>query len=179
MSLDACRALIDAGLDGLNIDIKGCPDSHRRELRGIDPEIVYRNASLFKEHGVHVEMVYLVVPGFNDDEKCFDWIIDMHLRHLGPDTPLHINRYQRAYKYKARATSISLLERYYESAMKMGLKYVFLGNIWNPKYESTYCPRCKYRVIYRSGNRVRGAKLLKNKCANCGYNILLTGEILL
>jgi pyruvate formate lyase activating enzyme len=178
MSKEACKALIDAGLDGLNIDIKGCPQSHRKELRGVNPLVMFRNAELFLKNGVHVEMVYLVVPGFNDDLDCFNWILDHHIQKLGVDVPLHINRYYPAYKYREESTSLSLLSLFYQIAKDRGLKYVYIGNIWDPKYESTYCPKCNELIIYRKGNKVRDVKLINKRCIKCGYQVFLTGDVL-
>ena len=51
----AIEMLIEAGVDGWSIDIKGCPTM--RVLSYIDHEKVFRNAKLVKDLGGHVEMV--------------------------------------------------------------------------------------------------------------------------
>jgi len=179
MSAEAAKALVEVGLDGLNIDIKGCPEAHKRMLKGIDPNIVYRNAKFFLDHNVHVEMVLLVVPGFNDSMECIEWIVRRHLEVLGPDIPLHINRYYPAYKYNRPPTHIKTLIDAYKIAREYGLKYVYVGNVWEPSLETTYCPRCNEALIVRDGYRVVKAKIKDGRCSRCGEKIYLTGKIYL
>jgi pyruvate formate lyase activating enzyme len=49
-------------------------------------------------------------------------------------------------------TPESTLLRAYKIGEEEGLKYLYVGNVDNEDYESTYCPSCKKRVIDRSGN---------------------------
>lgn len=177
MSLSSIKTLVESGLNGLNIDIKGCPASHKRELRGIKPELIFRNAKKFLDYNIHVEMVLLVVTEYNDSIGCLEWIIKMHIDKLGPDIPLHINRYYPSYKYSKIATPIEKLIDGYNLAKSYGVKYVYIGNIWDPKYETTYCPKCDYPLIIRSGYRVVESRLDGNRCRRCGKRIYLTGKV--
>lgn len=178
MTIDSAQSLIEAGLDGLNIDIKGCPDAHKKYVRGIKPEIIFRNAKYFIDNNIHVEMVLLVVPGFNDDLKCLEWIIKRHVDKLGEEIPLHINRYYPAYKYRVPATPIDKLVETYNLAKSFGIKYVYIGNVWDPTYETTYCPKCKYPLIVRDSYRVLDSRLdNNNRCRRCGEKIYLKGKV--
>jgi pyruvate formate lyase activating enzyme len=177
MTIKSLRALVDAHLDGLNIDIKGCPKAHRVEVRGVKPEIIYRNARMLLDMGVHVEMVLLVVTCFNDDPSCLEWIVRMHADILGPDIPLHINRYYPAYRYDAPPTPIETLLEAYSLAKKHGIKFVYIGNIGDSRYETTYCPRCGYPLLIRGGYRVLESRLDGDRCRRCGEKIYLTGRV--
>ncbi len=178
MSLKCMDLLIESGLDGLNIDIKGCPESHKKHLPGINPEVIYRNAKYFLDHNIHVEMIFLIVTGINDDFECINWVLKKHVDTLGPDIPLHINRYYPAYKYHAPPTPLeTLLEAYRLAKEEYGIKYVYIGNIWDPTYETTYCPECGRPLIVRDGYRVVESRLDRNKCRRCGAKIYLTGVV--
>jgi len=178
MTIKSINLLIEAGLNGLNIDIKGCPESHKKFLPSINPEVIYRNAKYFLDNNIHVEMVFLIVTGVNDDVNCIEWVLKKHVDILGSDIPLHISRYFPAYEYDAPPTNVNLLYRVYEWARgEYGIKYVYIGNIWDIKYETTYCPKCNYPLIIRSGHRVIESRLDGNKCRRCGEKIYLTGRV--
>lgn len=171
--------LLESGLTGLSIDIKGCPKSHRKYIPGVDPEIIFRNARRALDRGAHVEMVFLVIPGVNDELECLEWVINKHLDLLGEDVPLHVNRYYPAHKYLREPTSLEVLKKTYDIAKSEGLKYVYIGNVGRPEYESTYCPSCGKLLIYRSGYRVFETRMLgDNRCPRCGEKILLYGRII-
>jgi pyruvate formate lyase activating enzyme len=173
------RAVIDAGVDGFSADIKGCPQM-KKALVGVNHEVVFRNAKLAIDSGAHVEMVYLVITNTNDFEECYEWIIGKHLDYLGPDVPLHVNRYYPAHRWMEPPTPIEKLMEIRDYALKQGLKYVYVGNVWDPTLESTKCPRCGRILIYRSGYRVLEFKLdrsnEKYKCPRCGELIPIRGQ---
>jgi len=176
------KAVIEAGVDGFSADIKGC-FSMKRALVGIDHSIVYRNAKLAINMGAHVEIVYLVVTNTNDFNECVEWIINTHLKELGPDVPLHINRYYPAHRWRESPTPISKLLEIRNYAVKEGLKYVYVGNLWNSELESTRCPKCGKLLIHRSGYRVLGVYLDRSngryKCKRCGEVIPIRGKVVL
>lgn len=172
------KALLEAGVDGWSIDIKGCPGM-RRALASIDHSIVYRNARMILDAGGHVEMVYLMVTNTNDFEECLEWIIRMHLDKLGPQVPLHINRYYPANYWREPPTSISKLMEAYEKARREGVEFVYVGNIGRWELESTKCPKCGKMLIARRNYRVVDFILEKTgnewRCPRCGYRIPIKG----
>jgi len=172
---NALKKLIEAGADGFSIDIKGSPYA-RNALTSIDHEKVFRNARLILNNGGHVEMVYLVVTGFNDSEQCAEWIFEKHLEYLGEAAPIHINRYYPANLWKKPATSLSKLLRFREIALRMGIEYVYVGNVGMRELERTKCPKCGKTLIERSGYRVTYFKLDNSRCPRCGYKITLKGK---
>ncbi|RLG82503.1 MAG: AmmeMemoRadiSam system radical SAM enzyme [Thermoprotei archaeon] len=176
MTLYSLKKLIEAGVNGFSIDIKGCPETYKRFL-GADPEIVFRNAKYAIDNNCHVEMVFLVVTGANDWRECIEWVIDNHLKYLGEDTPLHINKYYPAYKYWKPATEDKKLFEAYNYARKEGIKYVYIGNIADERYQDTYCPRCGKLLIKRRGYRVIEWNLDKdNRCPRCNEKIPIKGK---
>lgn len=170
------EALIEAGCDGFSLDVKGCPRAHEKYLRGIDPMKVLQNARRAIDLGCHVEVVFLMVTNFNDDEGCVEWIVDRHLSMLGDDVPLHINRYFPAHKYNEPPTSIDKLLMARDVAKKAGIKFVYVGNVGSVELESTYCPNCGRLLIARSGYSVISYNLDGNSCPRCGSKIPIRGR---
>ncbi|GAB6147510.1 radical SAM protein [Stetteria hydrogenophila] len=180
-TLKAVEALVEAGFDGWSVDVKTCPEARRARrnvLPGVDPAVVYRNARRILDLGGHVEMVYLVVTGYNED--CADWIISMHLDTLGPDVPLHVNRYYPAHKWREPPTRLETLYRIALKARREGVNYVYIGNVWDPEWEATRCPRCGKTLIARRGYRVTYWGLDwsngKYRCPRCGHPIPVRGK---
>ncbi|MEM4383258.1 MAG: radical SAM protein [Candidatus Caldarchaeum sp.] len=172
---DAVRKLVEAGADGFSVDIKGCPKS-RRAIASIDHSKVFRNCRTIIDLGGHVEMVYLIVTGFNDDEECVDWILGKHLDTLGASTPLHINRYFPAHVWREPETPVIKLLEVRRKAIKMGIEYVYVGNVGYEGFEDTRCPRCNKLLISRRYCRVVYYRLDDGKCPRCGYNIPVRGR---
>lgn len=177
MTLDALRLLRDSGMDGLKIDLKGDVEVYEKYCRGVDVEKVWRNAREARKMGFHVEIVNLVVTGVNDDEDCLRWLIDRHLREVGPETPLHFTRYYPAYRFNNPPTKLGILEEAYETARKMGCLYPYVGNVHGHRYENTYCPNCGEWLVKRFGYRIIRYRIAEEKtCPKCGFSIPVRGK---
>jgi pyruvate formate lyase activating enzyme len=176
MTLEVLRALYEAGMDGLKIDVKGKSEVYMKYCGGADVEKVWRNAAEAKRLGLHVEIVNLVVSSVNDDESALRWIVEKHLKAVGAETPLHFTRYFPAYKFTNPPTKVEVLEKAYEIAKKEGVLYPYIGNVDGHKYEHTYCPNCGEILIKRFGFHVVKYSITKNrKCPKCGRHIHLNG----
>ena len=177
MTLEVLKALYDAGMDGLKIDIKGNSEAYEKYCGGADVEKIWRNAREAKALGLHVEIVNLVVTGVNDDEETLRWVIERHLKAVGTETPLHFTRYFPAYKFNNPPTRVEVLERAYEMAKKEGVLYPYIGNVDGHKYENTYCPNCGEKLVKRYGYYVLKYGIAEDKkCSRCGTQISITGE---
>lgn len=173
----ALKALVESGADGYSVDIKGCPKSRGRALGSVDHELVLRNSRYLLDLGAHVEMVYLVVTGFNDDRECFEWIIGKHLDYLGPEVPLHVNRYYPANFWSRPETPLGKLLEVRDHALAQGLHYVYVGNVGVTEYETTRCPGCGKVLIVRSWFRVRYYGVAPDgRCPRCGFRVYLRGR---
>jgi len=156
--------------DALNVDLKGDERFYREVAGGVSPKIVRRNILLAYRSGLHVEVTVLVVPGWNDSEEWFREEVVEFLADIDPSIPLHISRFYPHYRMKnVPPTPIPTLEKLYELAMEE-LHYVYLGNVGDPRYETTYCPSCGYPVIRRVGYAVEN-ELRDGRCPNCGREI--------
>jgi pyruvate formate lyase activating enzyme len=177
MTPDVLKALHEAGMDGLKIDIKGASETYEKYCEGADVEKIWRNAAEAKKLGLHVEIVNLVVTGVSDGEETLRWIIERHLKAVGAETPLHFTRYFPAYKFENPPTKVRTLEQAYDTAKKEGVLYPYIGNVDGHKYESTYCPNCGETLVKRCAYYIlKYAITREKKCPKCGTSIPLTGE---
>ena len=176
MTEKVLRALIEAGLDAINIDIKGNSEMVKKYCGG-DVEKVWRNARIVRESGVHLEITTLLIENYNTSNDIIKNISERIKTELGSDTPLHLTRFFPHYKSSEygikTATPLESLYQAYKIATDVGLKYVYLGNINSIKYENTYCPSCGNKTIERERFIMRKTGLDKNgKCKTCGFKIL-------
>lgn len=176
MTIEALDLLNRSGLDGLKIDVKGDEDTYSKFCGSVDASVPWRNAEAAKKMGMHVEIVNLIIPGINDSDSTVASVIEKHLRHLGPETPIHFTRYIPAYKFRRPSTNVERLENARETARKLGVRYPYIGNVPGHSYENTFCPECGECVIARDGCSIVSYKLTREKrCPKCGARIPITG----
>lgn len=166
----ALKMLREAGLDAINIDVKG-DESVYEEYCGGRAEFVWRTAEKAKKMGIHVEIVCLLITDLNDDEDTVRWIVENHLRRLGSEVPLHFTRYFPAYLFDRPPTPVERLERAIEIAKREGVEFVYIGNVPYHRYENTYCPNCGELLIKRRSYRVLDNCVRNGKCWRCGREI--------
>lgn len=175
----AIHMLHRAGLDGFKIDVKGDSHVYRKYCKGVDAQIIWRNAHLAQELGLHVELVCLLVTGLCDNDRVVEWIVQQALRNVSRQTPIHFTRYFPAYHYHEPPTPIDFLERAYRIARQHGFKYVYLGNVGDHPYGNTYCPTCGALLLKRRNFFLVFSRLTaENRCPSCGTQIPITGKIL-
>jgi pyruvate formate lyase activating enzyme len=56
-------------------------------------------------------------------------------------------------------------------ALSLGIKYCYVGNIYDTPGQTTYCPGCKTELIQRDWHSVNFNIMNKNKCSSCGTTI--------
>ncbi|AGK60619.1 Pyruvate-formate lyase-activating enzyme [Archaeoglobus sulfaticallidus PM70-1] len=156
-------------LDAVNVDVKAFNENFYKKLCKARFERVLECVAYLVEKKIFVELTYLIIPGENDNEdelkRFSEWVYE-----LDAGIPVHFSRFHPDFQILDKpATSIQTLERAYRIAKDAGLEYVYLGNVWGHKYESTYCPRCGYPVIQRQGFYIEKIDLDDSKCPKCGY----------
>ena len=154
------------------VDLKSFRDRHYRELGGTLERVLWTIRSLHAR-GIWVEIVTLLVPGFNDsDEEITD--IARFLVSVSADIPWHVTAFHQDYKMTAPAnTGVSTLLRAAEIGAREGLRFVYAGNIPGAvgRWENTYCPHCRALVIERRGFRIVANRLTGGACGSCGKAI--------
>jgi pyruvate formate lyase activating enzyme len=86
--------------------------------------------------------------------------------------PLHFSRFFPQYLLaNLPPTPVSTLDQAYRACREAGLHYVYVGNVPGHEAENTYCPRCKNKIVARSGYRLEKLDVIKGKCRFCGNTI--------
>jgi len=154
------------------VDLKGFRDRHYRELGGTLERVLWTIRALH-EKGFWVEIVTLVVPGFNDsNEELTD--IARFLVSVSPDIPWHVTAFHRDYKMTGPAeTDVATLLRAAEIGRSEGLHFVYAGNIPGAvgKWENTCCPGCSALLVERRGFRVLRNRVTGGACPDCSRPI--------
>ncbi len=158
--------------DAANIDVKGFTEDFYRKVTGGTLAPVLRNVEAAVKRGVHVEIAYLIIPGHNDDEAQLEGFCSWVLSTLGPDVPVHFTRFHPDHKLlHVMATPAKTMDLAREMARKMGIHYVYLGNIHDKEGGSTRCPNCSSVVINREGFSSKFKDLKEGKCSKCSTRI--------
>jgi pyruvate formate lyase activating enzyme len=175
MTAQALHLLTQAGLDAMNVDLKGNALAVKEHCKGINVEQVWARCLQARELGLHLEVTTLVIPGVNDDHGTLSLIAERIHDDLGPDTPWHVSGYFPAYRFKTPPTSVETLERAWKIGGEAGLKYVYLGNIPGHPHDNTYCPECGLCLVLRYGFDILRYDLQEGCCPQCGTPIAGVG----
>jgi len=124
--------------------------------------------------GMHIETVTLVIPGHNDSPEEMERLICWVVENLDPDMPMHFSAFHPDYRMTDRgATPVGTLEKIYELAKRLGVRYPYLGNVRSSRYENTHCPSCGTTLIERQGFATRILMLDGTQCRICGEKIAI------
>ncbi len=171
MTKDSLSLLVEAGLDAMNVDIKGSADAVRHYCKGITIEKVWNICKEALSQGVHLEITTLIIPTVNDDERTIREIAERINSELGTNVPWHVTAYRPAYRFTVPPTPTASLEAAWRIGKETGLKYIYVGNVPEHQYNHTYCPNCNALLIYRSGFDVIHYRLHQGRCPDCGEEI--------
>jgi pyruvate formate lyase activating enzyme len=168
MTAEALGLLIEAGLDAMNVDVKGDAAAVARFCKGVQVEKVWAVCKLARSKGIHMEITTLVIPGVNDADATLRGIAERIVADLGPDVPWHVSAYRPAYRFHAPPTPVQTLERAWQIGTAAGLGFVYTGNVPGHRHEDTYCPGCGTLLIQRWGFDVRLNAVHHGGCPHCG-----------
>lgn len=160
-------------IDAANIDLKGFSKDFYEQNCGItDFHPILEALKILKKKKVHLEITNLIIPLKNDSKRELEdlcaWIKD----NLGENTPVHFTRFFPNYKELNNVeTSHRILKEAKDTAIKCGLRYVYIGNVIDETNQNTFCPNCKQTVITRKDNRTIRVDLKKNRCIYCKEKI--------
>ena len=171
MTPEALSLLVDAGLDAMNVDIKGDAPQVKRFCRHVDVEKVWASCKRARARKVHVEITTLLIPGVNDSDETLRGIAGRIRADLGQEVPWHVTGYYPAYKFAAPATAPPMLERAHRLGKESGLRFVYIGNLPGHPGNNTSCPDCGELLINRLGFHVLKNTMRGGHCPNCGCEI--------
>jgi pyruvate formate lyase activating enzyme len=151
------------------IDLKGFDDKRYRTLGGT-LESVCHGIRMVHERGLWLEIVTLIVPGFNDNEAELRAIAKF-IASVSRDIPWHVTAFHPDYKMTGpTATTVRQLIRAAEIGAEEGLHFVYAGNLPGRvgDWENTSCPGCHELLIQRTGYLIQDYKITRDgKCPRC------------
>lgn len=160
-------------LDGLKVDLKSMQETQYRKMGGkLQP--VLDTIKRAHEMGLWVEVVTLVIPGFNDSNQEL-WDASRYLASVSPDIPWHVTAFHPDYQMQdGMPTSAAVLHRAAEIGEEAGLRHVYAGNLPGRvgSLEDTHCPQCAKLLIQRQGYRIlKNLVTADGTCQYCGTKI--------
>ena len=158
--------------DLYKVDLKGFDE---RQYRGLGTSLgnVLDSLTEIKRLGFWLEVVTLVVPGFNDSDAELQ-AIARFLAGLDRDIPWHVTAFHPDYRMQDRdATPAARVLRAQEIGEHAGLRFVYAGNL--PGHvgdtEDTTCPHCRHTLVRRRGFAVLENRLRGGACPDCGRTV--------
>jgi pyruvate formate lyase activating enzyme len=163
--LDYIRPWIDL----YKVDLKSFDDRHYRQLGGrIEPILTTIRA--LHAMGLWVEIVTLLIPGFNDSPDELSRLTAF-VAGVSPDMPWHVTAFHKDYRMTDPSdTTAEMLVRAAEIGRANGLRYVYAGNLPGRvgDLENTRCHVCHALVIERTGYHVVQYRLTpEGRCPEC------------
>jgi AmmeMemoRadiSam system radical SAM enzyme/AmmeMemoRadiSam system protein B/AmmeMemoRadiSam system protein A len=151
------------------VDLKCFNDRNYRKLGGL-LENIASTIQMIHQRGIWLEVVTLVVPGFNDSAEELRQIARF-LASVSRDIPWHVTAFHKDYRMTdPEATSPETLVRACEVGAEEGLRFVYAGNLPGRvgQWERTRCPSCQSTLIDRFGYLIRSYRLTADgRCPDC------------
>jgi len=160
-------------VDFYKVDLKSFDEDRCLRLTGGRLGGVLRSLEDLLALGYWVEVVTLVVPGFNDSQVELKAMAGF-LASLSKDIPWHLTAFHPDYKMTgAGPTPAKTLLRAAGHGRDAGLRYVYVGNLPGEvgDQEDTRCHSCGEVLIRRRGFRLLADRMAGGRCPNCSTAI--------
>lgn len=155
------------------VDLKSFDDQHYRQLGGTLGHVTETIRALH-QRGIWVEVVTLIVPGFNNGQEEIRAIAQF-LSSVSRDIPWHVTAFHPDYQMtEPPGTTAGELVKAAEIGAEEGLKFVYAGNAPGRvgRWENTWCPGCGALLIERRGYVVLGNRITAScQCPDCGQMV--------
>lgn len=160
-------------IDYYKVDLKSFDDRHYRSLGGrLEP--ILRTIRQLHAMGIWVEIVTLVIPGFNDSDDELHRMAEF-LVSVSPNIPWHVTAFHQDYKMTdPDDTPPSTLKRAAEIGRRAGLNFVYAGNLPGnvDGLENTHCPHCRELLVERYGYLIQKYNIAADgTCPKCHTQI--------
>ncbi|MBI3933306.1 MAG: AmmeMemoRadiSam system radical SAM enzyme [Acidobacteria bacterium] len=160
-------------VDLYKVDLKSFDEQHYHQLGGrLQP--ILDTIRRLHPMGFWVEIVTLVIPGFNDSDEELNKMAEF-IANVSPDIPWHVTAFHADYKMNdTDDTSADTLLRGAAIGKKAGLRFVYAGNLPGMvgELENTRCSQCQALLIERNGYRIkRYAITSEGDCPSCRKKI--------
>jgi pyruvate formate lyase activating enzyme len=155
--------------DLYKVDLKSFDDRHYRQLGGrLEP--ILDTIRRLHDMGVWLEIVTLLIPGFNDDRDELERLTTF-VAGVSPDIPWHVTAFHGDYKMTdPENTSAEMLLAAADIGRANGLRHVYAGNLPGQvgDLENTRCASCREVLVVRQGYHIRDYRLTADgRCPSC------------
>ena len=161
-------------IDAANVDLKGFTERfyHKLTFSHLN-DVLDTLVWLKNETDVWFEITTLLIPDENDSPEEIKQECEWILKNLGDSIPLHFTAFHPDFKMMDKErTPEKTLTSARNIAIEMGIKYCYVGNVYNKEGQTTYCPNCKEKLIIRNWHSVISNKLKDGECKKCGERIV-------
>jgi pyruvate formate lyase activating enzyme len=160
-------------VDLYKVDLKSFDDRHYRQLGGrLEP--ILDTIRALHGMGIWLEIVTLLIPGFNDSPEEIDRLTSF-VAGVSPDIPWHVTAFHKDYRMTDPAnTTPAMLVAAAGIGQRNGLRYVYAGNVPGRvgDLENTRCHNCRALLVERDGYQVLQYRLTAGGgCPDCGTAI--------
>jgi pyruvate formate lyase activating enzyme len=160
-------------VDLYKVDLKGFEDRHYRELGGRIEPILFTIRRLHAL-GIWVEIVTLLIPGFNDSSDELNRLTAF-VASVSPDIPWHVTAFHKDYRMNdPENTTPEMLMQAAEIGRRNGLRYVYAGNLPGRvgDLENTRCHQCRALLVERYGYFIQRYRITPDgTCPECRTTI--------
>ena len=160
-------------IDMYKVDLKSFDDRHYRALGGRLAPIL---ATIEALHGLGVwlEIVTLLIPGFNDSREEMDRLTAF-VAGVSPDIPWHVTAFHKDYRMNDPAnTTPDMMVSAAGIGRANGLRYVYAGNLPGQvgDLEHTRCHACRALLVERHGYLIQRYRVTADgRCPDCRATI--------
>ena len=160
-------------LDCYKVDLKSFDDRHYRTLGGRLEPILESIADLHRR-GVWLEIVTLLVPGFNDSPAELTRLTEF-IAGVSREIPWHVTAFHSDYRMAdTRDTSADALVQAAAIGRRAGLAHVYAGNRPGAvgALEHTWCSACGSLLVAREGYRINDYRITPaGRCPTCAQPV--------
>jgi pyruvate formate lyase activating enzyme len=159
-------------IDAANVDLKAFTERFYHKITFSHLEPVLDTLRWLKhETDIWFEITNLMIPGENDDpdetRRLCDWVME----NLGDSVPLHFTAFHPDFKMTDKSrTPASALRRARQIGLSSGMKYCYVGNVFDEEGQTTFCPACRGVLIRRSWHDILEYNVDGDRCS-CGEQI--------
>jgi pyruvate formate lyase activating enzyme len=151
-------------LDAANIDLKSYDDAFYKKIckAHLNPVL---DTLQYLHKKVWLEITNLIIPTLNDKPKNTQSLCKWIKENLSLNVPMHFSAFYPCYQLQnIPPTSPEILLKARRTALSMGFRHAYIGNIHSEEGNNTYCPDCNKLLIERYGFSVISNNLKNGKC---------------
>jgi pyruvate formate lyase activating enzyme len=156
-------------VDVYKVDLKSFDDRQYRKLGGrLEP--ILETIRALHARGIWVEIVTLLVSGFNDSPEELTAMAEF-IASVSRDIPWHVTAFHPDYRMlDPAATTAAQLKEAAAIGARAGLRHVYAGNLPGRvgELENTRCASCGHLLIERYGYAIRAYRVTPDgRCPSC------------